>query len=64
MELCLPYCSMFLISIQMALDWKERGRGERQREKGVGERAKKRTREKEGKQINKIKALNKHLLAA
>ena len=47
MGLHLLYCNMFLTSIQIVLDWKEKGGGGRQREKGVGERAKSRTREKE-----------------
>lgn len=54
---------MFLTSIQIILDWKEKGKGGRQREKGVGERAKSRTREKEM-ENRLIKVLNKHLLAA
>ena len=64
MELCLPYCSIFLISIQMALDWKERQGREAEGERGGWEGKKENKREREGKQINKIKALNKHLLAA
>jgi len=54
---------VFLTSIPIVLDWKEKGGSRRQREKGVGERAKSRTREKEM-ENRLVKVLNKHLLAA
>lgn len=63
MDLCLLYCNVFLTSIPIVLDWKEKGGSRRQREKGVGERAKSRTREKEM-ENRLVKVLNKHLLAA
>lgn len=69
MELYLPYCSMFLICIQMAQNWieksKMKGGGERQKEKAGWRDGKKKNKgEREEKQINKTKVLNKHWLAA